>query len=78
MAEVNGYILADKPLRNGICQSYEATKDGKKYFFKIYRYEVDKSITPEKHMAEQDRINKVLSELGNITEDIIDPRHLRC
>jgi len=72
MASIKGYELSASPLREGICKSYKAVKDGMNYFVKIYTYTQDDDVSAEKHFKVQTKINSILEATGNITEDLIE------
>ena len=72
MAIINGYNQGNQLSSGTFCDSFEASKGGKKYFMKVYKDPTVMSKDYKDFIKNQDRMIPRLNALGDLTETIVD------
>lgn len=72
MAIINGYNQGTQLSSGTFCDSFEASKGGKKYFMKVYKDPTVMSKDYKDFIKNQDRMIPRLNALGDLTETIVD------
>lgn len=71
MGTVQGYELQEL-LKADMSLVFKASKGGKPFFLKVYRFKKADPVTAAQMLAAQEKLKGILADLGNITEDIVE------